>query len=216
MLNKQKIISDFLIVFIAGSSLFFSCNSSKTSTNKEDKGAPNKVGFETKNSYFPIGSNNKWQYINEGPRDESVLFDVKMEKMDYKGAELEADLNSFPFFTGNPDIVKLVFKDNGQIYSINKDGKEELFLESQDKLTQSNKWQYGQWEAYVGSTGMEVKAEKETFKNCIYISYSQYFTFAAELWLAKDVGIVKWGYNRTNPPTFKPQYYVLNNLTLEK
>jgi hypothetical protein len=213
MLSKFKIFTYLLIAFVVGTSLFFSCNSS----SNKDKGVSEiKLSAGSPNAYFPINSGNKWQYINEAPREESVLYDVNIEAIKTEGKDLIIELSSFPFFTNNSEKTKLVFKENGQIYSINKDGKEELFLESDKNLKQSNKWQYGQWEAYVGSTTMEAKTEKDTYKNCIYISFSQFFTFAAEVWLVKDVGIVKWGYNRTNPPTFKPQYYVLNNLTLEK
>jgi hypothetical protein len=142
---------------------------------------------------------------------------VNIEAINSKSSNgVEVILNSFPFFSGNLEKTKLVFKENGQVYSINKDGKEELFLEAAEKFNQSNKWSYGQWEAYVGSTTDKITTEMGTYENCVYINFSQYFTFAAEVWLAKDVGIVKWGYNRTNPPTFKPLYYVLKNLTLEK
>ncbi|RPI18184.1 MAG: hypothetical protein EHM58_06565 [Ignavibacteriae bacterium] len=213
MLIKYKIISDFFAVVIVSTSLFFSCNSSST---KEKGSSEIKIESGSHNAYFPVSNVNKWQYINEAPREESVIYDVNVESIRTENKNLIAELSTFPFFTNIQEKTKLTLKENGQIYTINKEGKEELFLESAENLKQSDKWKYGEWDANVGSTKEEVITEKGTFKDCIYISYSQYYTFAAELWLAKDVGIVKWGFNRTNPPTLKPLYYVLNNLTLEK
>jgi hypothetical protein len=210
MLIHTKILNNFLFAALISTSLFFSCNSSKVDQQK--KGPDSKSGTFKGNSYFPVSASSKWQYINEAPREESVLFDVNVESVKPSEEDIIAGFSSFPFFSGQSEKTTLTLKSNGQIYSINKDGKEELFLEPENKLKQGNTWDYGQWKAIVGNTSEKIVTENGTFENCININYSIYFTFSAELWLAKDIGIVKWGYNRTNPPTLKPNYYVLKNL----
>jgi hypothetical protein len=211
MLIHIKIFNKFFFAALISTSLFFSCNSSKN-IEQQKKGPDSKSGTIKGSSYFPVSGTGKWQYINEAPRDESVLFNVDVESVKPSDDDIIAGLSSFPFFSGLSEKTTLIFKKDGQVYSISKDGKEELFLESDSKLKQGNTWEYGQWKAIVGNTNEKIVTENGTYENCIFINYSIYFTFSAELWLAKDVGIVKWGYNRTNPPTLKPNYYVLKNL----
>lgn len=211
MLIQTKIINKFFFAALISTSLFFSCNSSKT-TEQQKKGPDSKSGTVKGNSFFPVSETGKWQYINEAPRDESVLFNVNVESKKNSENDIIAGMSSFPFFSGQSEKTTLILKSNGQVYTISKEGREELFLESDSKLNQGTTWDYGQWKAVVGNTNEKIVTENGTYENCIFINYSVYFTFSAELWLAKDAGIVKWGYNRTNPPTLKPNYYVLKNL----
>ena len=208
MILKFAIVSTFIILTAGFSN--FGCNSS----NKEIKD-PSVTG---KNSgYFPLQAGNKWEYINEAPREETELYSVEVKDIKSEGKDMTAELSSFPFFSKAQEITKLRVKPDGEIFVFNnKTNKDELFMPSPSSLNKGYTWQFGEWKGIVGSTNDTVKTEYGAFDNCIFLNFSIFYTFSAEIWVAKDKGIVKWGYNRTNPPTLKPQYYVLNKLSLAK
>jgi len=208
MVSKFIIISSF-IIFTAGFSNF-SCNSS-------DKELKDPSVTKESNDYFPLRTGNKWEYINEAPREETELYSVEVNDVKSDGKDIVAELSSFPFFSKSQEITKLRVKPDGEIFVFNnKTNKDELFMPSPSSFSKGYSWQFGEWKGFVGSTKDSVRAENETFNNCVFLNFSIYFTFSAEVWIAKDKGIVKWGYNRTNPPTLKPQYYVLNKMSLAK
>jgi hypothetical protein len=193
-----KLIHSFNLLLIAA--FLFNCNSSdKTSIT------------EKSNPYFPASKGNKWEYINEVPREETEIYKVEVLSTTRDGSDIIAELSSFPFFSKKEEKSTLKIKHDGSVYYNN-----DTLLPQNSNLVKDYNWKFGDWTGYIGSTTDTVKAENETFTNCILISYSISITFAADIWLARDKGIVKWGYNRTNPPTFKPLYYVLNKLTLAK
>ncbi len=169
------------------------------------------------NPYFPANKGNSWEYINEAPRDETELYKVEISSVKYDGKDQIVELSSFPFFSKNEEKTSLRIKPNGEVFLINeKSNKEELFIPEPSKMKKEFQWQFGEWAGFIGGTNETIKAENESFTDCIFLNFSIYYTFAAEVWIAKNKGIVKWGYNRTNPPTLKPQYYVLNKLSLAK
>jgi hypothetical protein len=202
-----KYIIIILYVMIAAALLSFGCNSSSYK----------KVTSNDVNPYFPSENGNMWEYINEGPREETELFKVEINRIIYEGKDLIIELNSFPFFSGYEEKSKLRIKPSGEVYYVNKQSqKDELFIPEISKFEKGYQWQFGQWTGWIGGTKETIKAENETFTDCIFLNFSISFTFSAEVWVAKDKGIVKWGYNRTNPPTPKPKYYVLNKMSLAK
>jgi hypothetical protein len=197
MIFKRHIHSINLLLLAA---FFFNCNSADKTRI-----------IEKPNPYFPASQGDKWEYINEAPREETEIFKVEVLSTSRDGNDIIAELSSFPFFSRKEEKSTLRIKDDGSVYYNN-----DTVLPENSKLKKDYSWKFGEWTGYVGSTNETVKAENETYTNCILISYSISITFAADIWLARDTGIVKWGYNRTNPPTFKPLFYVLNKLTLAK
>jgi hypothetical protein len=190
----------------------YSCNSS--SSKKEAKEKSNAENF---NLYFPAAEGNKWEYVNEAPREETELFKVEITGMKYDGKDQILEFNSFPFFSKNEEKTSLRIKPGGEVYLINtSSGKEELFMPEPSKFKKGYNWQFGMWAGAIASTDDTVKAETGTYYNCVLLNFSIYYTFAAEVWVAKDEGIVKWGYFRTNPPVLNPNFYVLNKLSLVK
>lgn len=200
-------------VLITAVFLNIGCNSS---SYKKDV-TKDTVPVKSFNEYFPVSEGNMWEYINEAPRKETELFNVQIINLKYDGEDQIVELNSFPFFTGNEEKSVLRINPNGEVYYADKQSlKDELFIPAPSYLNKEHQWKFGEWNGIIGSTKETVKAENETFTDCIFLNFSIYYTFSAEVWIAKDKGIVKWGYNRTNPPTPKPQYYVLNKLSLAK
>jgi hypothetical protein len=201
----------FLVIFTIVS--VYGCNSSsyKKEVIKE------KSSGENFNQYFPVAEGNKWEYINQAPREETEQFKVEITGVKYDGKDQIVEFNSFPFFSKKDEKTNLKIKPDGEIYLMNtSSGKEELFIPETSKFKKEYSWQFGEWTGIIGGTNDTVKTETGTYYNCIFLNFSIFYTFAAEVWVAKDKGIVKWGYFRTNPPTLNPQYYVLNKLNLVK
>ena len=177
---------------------------------KSSDGLSNKKNNAGSNPYFPVKDNSKWQYINEGPRDETELFSVNIKSVKEDGSDIIAVFDSFPFFMKQNEQTTLRIKSNGEVYILDKDLKENLFLPEPSKYQPNYTWQYGEWTAYIAQTDETVVTEKGTYEHCLSIGFSLGgITYSSVMWLSKDTGIVKWSSNRTNPPTLKPIYYVL-------
>lgn len=200
-----------IILFIVALSLL-GCNSSsntkKLSNKKSSQGINN-------NMYFPLAEGNKWEYVNEGPREETEIYKVEVKNMKSDGKDYLIELSSFPFFSKKEESTKLRIKGNGEIYVI-VGSNEELCFPSADNMKNGFSWKYGEWNGSVNNWKDSVKTEYGVFDDCLYLNYSISITFSAEIWIVKDIGIVKWAYVRTNPPTLKPTYYVLRNTELNK
>lgn len=210
MVVKIILITSYLFVSLAFSD--FGCNSSE---NK--KGQKNSSHVNEYNSYFPVQAGNKWEYINEAPREDTELVKIKVDDVKFADNVITAELSSFPFFSMSRELTTLKVNSSGEIFVLNnKSNKEELFMPSPSDFKKGHTWRFGEWTGVIGSTNETIKTENGTFDKCIFLNFSIYYTFSAEIWIAKDKGIVKWGYNRTNPPTLKPKYYVLNKLSLVK
>jgi hypothetical protein len=194
---SARVILCFSIFLISGFS-FLQCNSSeKTIKNK------------SANDYFPLNDGNSWQYINEAPREETVLIDVNCIGTNEKGV---FELNKYPFFANlnNSDReTKISIDDSGNVKVKNMDGLYSILLPAQGKWGDSYSWKFNDiLNAYLTSKLTNIKTEAGNF-DCIFIMFTDGFTFSYEMWLAKGKGIVKWGANRTNPPNPHPTYYVL-------
>lgn len=211
MYAKYILAASFVLINTAY--LNYGCNSS--SYKKEI--IKDTLSEQVYNPYFPANKGNMWEYINEAPREETELFKIEISSIKHDGEDQIVELSSFPFFSKSEEKTVLRIKPNGEVFLKNEiSNKEELFIPEPTKMKKEYQWQFGEWSGFIGGTNETVKAEKETFDNCIFLNFAISITFSAEIWIAKDKGIVKWGYNRTNPPTLKPQYYVLNKLSLAK
>jgi hypothetical protein len=211
--NKKLAINIIPLIIAV---VLFNCNSSsdlkKLSDKKKDS---NKNSVTAYNPYFPISEGNSWEYINQGPRDKSEIFTVRMVSVSEDGMDKIVELNSFPFFSKKEESTRLRIKEDGSVYLLNGT-REDLCIPSANNFKNGYTWNFAEWNCSVTVWNDTVQTENGNYSNCIFLNYSISITFSAELWLAKDVGIVKWTYIRTNPPTLNPVYYVLKNMTLSK
>ena len=203
MLHNRVIFSVFLFVYL----IMISCGSSPYSKKES---ADRKT-----NPYFPVTEGSKWEFASEAPGEETVIHKVEISLIKNAGDDKIAGFSAFPFF-GKDSSASLRVKPDGTVYLTDMNQKENMLIPGPDNLKKDYVWEFENWRGVVASANETVKTKYGTFENCIYLSYSIYFTFSAELWLAKDAGIVKWGYNRTNPPTLKPEYYVLTKMNIAK
>lgn len=185
----------------------FQCNSSE-SVKKEERKKENS-GNSAYNSYFPVKDGNTWTYINEGPRDETELFTVKATDIRKVDGGIQANLSCFPYLTKDNESRSITVKDNGDIEINNYMGTSGVFFPSVNNFSKGHTWSFGIFNAKINSCTESVKTEDGDYTDCCYVMMTDGFTFSFEMWFKKDIGIVKWGANRTNPPTLKAVYYVL-------
>jgi hypothetical protein len=196
-------------IFLAVS--VFQCSSSNKVSNKKSA---------EYNPYFPATEGNFWEYINEAPREETELWKVEVRGQKSEGNDKIYAFSSFPFFSKTEEEKPIRMKEDGSVYMSTYadviNWTEWKILPEISNLKKDYTWNFGIWNGYVASTSETVKAENQTFTDCIKINYAASITFSAEIWLAKNTGIVKWGYFRTNPPTLTFTYYVLNKSSFTK
>lgn len=170
------------------------CNSSK-------KEIISKVQYE--NEYFPLKNNMSWKYVNEAPREETIIIDINC-----KIAENKIMFDNYPFFGNSESGTEFFTDESSNLFVKEKAGGSFLLLPPANKFADNYRWKYSNLlSAYMTKTPVEVKTEEGIY-SCIYVVFTDGFTFSYEMWLAKGVGVVKWGANRTNPPSI-PVYYVL-------
>jgi hypothetical protein len=168
------------------------------------------------NPYFPTTVGNFWTYINEAPRDETELITVKVDSVKARTDGNYIFMSSFPFFDKLNRPRYLTIKENGEIDlapEVNIRGRQGPYIPATENFKKGYQWDFG-WKGYVNDGDVTVTTETGTFEGCYFVLITDGFTFSHELWFKKDVGIVKWGSNRTNPPTLKPIYYVLKEYKL--
>ncbi len=204
MKNMSKISLLILVIFAVTA---FSCNSSDTKSKSEIK----KTEDGNFNPYFPLKENNKWVYINEAPRDETITFTVEAKDSKKVDSGIQFKVSSFPYLTQDNAERTLTVRSNGEIEIDNYMGTSGVIITSPGNFKTRNKWSFGLFNATVISEKETAVTENGTYNDCVYIMMTDGFTFSYEMWFKKDVGIVKWGANRTNPPQLKPLYYVMKD-----
>jgi len=202
----MKIMSKLsLMILVIFAITAFSCNSSDTKSKIETKITES----DNFNIYFPLKENNKWVYINEAPREETNTFTVEAKDVKKVDGGIQLEVSSFPYLTQDTEERTLFVKSNGEIEIKNYMGSSGIIIPSPDNFKTGSKWSFGIFNASVNSVNETTVTEDGTYNNCVYVMMTDGFTFSYEMWFVKDVGIVKWGANRTNPPQLKPLYYVL-------
>lgn len=209
MRNFSK-YSVLLLIIVAGSA--FSCNSGDTKTSVKDKKSLSGDNF---NEYFPIAEGNKWVYINEAPREETNTYTVQVKDVKKIEGGIQLKVSSFPYLTQSNEERTLKVHSNGEIEISDYMGASGIIIPRASDMKTGNKWSFGIFTGYVNSENETAVTEAGTYNDCIYVSMTDGFTFSYEMWFKKDVGIVKWGANRTNPPQLTRTYYVLKEIELK-
>jgi len=161
---------------------------------------------------IPLKENEVIEYINEAPRTETDLADVKVLSIqEGKDDFTYVNLSSNPFFDmRDKQLFLKVDTKSGKIFS-DAGGKEDLLIPEKKNLKKDFSWNYGEWNAVIDSETETVVTEKNTYTNCLKIYYNLSVTMVAEVWIKPKIGIVKFGAYRTNPPSLTRTYYVLKN-----
>src|SRR5690348_8820164 len=111
-----------LILFISMASAF-SCNTSDT---KKVSDINRKSTYD--NPFFPLAEGNYWTYVNEAPREETVLFTVKAKDTKKIDGGIQLKVTSFPYMTKDEKEVTLRQKSNGEIEAVDYFGGTGIFI----------------------------------------------------------------------------------------
>lgn len=175
------------LTFLAA--LFFSCNSAEVNNPST--------------SLLPLVKNKEWNYKYE-KSDSNIS--VKIIVISSISAGTRAQFDSFPFFGdfGN-DIIE---KSDG---SYLLESQSFMFIPPGDKIKSGYKWESKEWKCSVVNEKEDVNISGKVYKDCVHIRYSLSITFSAEIWLKIGVGVVKWSFIRTNPPSPEFGYFLLKD-----
>ena len=185
----------------------FQCNSSESVKNEEKK--KENSGNSNFNPYFPVKDGNTWTYINETPREETELFTITASEIRKVEGGIQVKLSSFPFLTKDNESRSITVMGSGAIEINNYMGNSGVIFPSENNFSKGHSWSFGIFNAKINSCVESVTTEDGEFTDCCYAMMTDGFTFSFEMWFKKDIGIVKWGANRTNPPILRAVYYVL-------
>jgi hypothetical protein len=142
------------------------------------------------------------------------LFTVRAADIRKVESGIQAKMSSFPYLTKDNTARTITVKTNGEIEINDYFNGSGVIIPAENNFKKGYQWTFGIFGGSVNSENETIKTEAGFFDNCYYILLTEGFTFSFEMWFKKDVGIVKWGANRTNPPTFNPVYYVLKEYKL--
>ena len=162
------------------------------------------------NEFFPVSVGNQWHYSIENPGKEKDKYDVEITDQENVGDEIKVVFNSFPFFWLKEEKTTLIGKESGDVYIIDENKNENLLIPRDSDIREGFTWEMGEWNASIISTHEKVKTMNVDYEDCVHINYTISISFNSELWLSKNTGIVKWGFNRTNPPSLNFTYYLLD------
>ncbi len=172
-------------------------------------------GSDSSNSYFPLKDGNSWTYLNEAPREETERYDVSASEFKKTESGTQMKMTCFPYLTKDSGSRTIIIKHDGSIEINDYMGYSGIIIPKLENFKNGFEWKFGELTGRISSSGDTVKTEAGNFTDCFYVMLTEGFTFSYEMWFKKDVGIVKWGANRTNPPVLKPVYYVLKEYSLK-
>ena len=194
----------FLPLFV-----FTSLDCSTTDKKSDDKQLNDSNVF-FHNEFFPVSVGNQWYYSIENPGEEKDKYDVEITDQEKAGDEDKVEFNSFPFFWLKEEKTTLIVKESGDVYIIDENKNESLLIPRDSDIREGFNWKMGEWNASIINTHEKIKTMNVVYEDCIHINYTISISFNSELWLSKNTGIVKWGFNRTNPPSLNFTYYLLD------
>lgn len=168
-----------------------SCNSSKIESTQ--------IG----NLYFPLSNNLQLNY-RSSLTDNIVTINIS------KSGKKDSDeflFDRFPFIWNLDSSVNVFVKNDGEVIC-KFFGEDFIFLPSMEKMKSGYKWETQEWNAVI-SNQSSISLSNKTYNGVYKVSYNLSITYNAEIWFAKGVGVIKWGFNRVNPPTPEFEYFEL-------
>ena len=187
-----------LLILIAVS--LFSCNSA--GVNSGDNGL------------LTLSKGNSWSYdydVELNPKSSSF----KIESVSNSSGETKAVFDSFPVLGMWDTKTTILEKSDGSYYLDYPEAMDLMFIPPKEKIKTGYKWTSGEWNCNVAGESEDLLVSGKTYKNCVHISFSASITFWGEFWVKEGVGIVKWQFLRTNPPTTELGHYLLKEYSLK-
>jgi hypothetical protein len=164
--------------------------------------------------FIPLSSGNKWVYEYNNERN-SKTYSTEVKSIKSAGGSfIEAVFDSFEYL-GFYDQKRIILKSDGSYEVKYTDGGNFQFIPPADKQKKDFKWTSREWNCRVISDSESVTVGGKTYSDCVHLGYVMSITFSAQLWVKPGVGIVKWFFNRTNPPTLEFGEFELKDHTLK-
>lgn len=145
------------------------------------------------------GAGNKWTYIYD---NESKPHTLIVEVLKHETGQLI--LSDFPYLCLNSESRVLYYTDGSHIVNNIK------FYPPYNNIKKDHMWESGGYNFSIVNTNENIIIGDKLYSDCIHISFSNSITYAGEMWIKDGVGIVKWSFIRTNPPSTEVGYYLLN------
>ena len=160
---------------------------------------------------LPMDSGDKWEYeydIKSNPK--TVSFEITNAA--YTFGQVMSTFDSFPCF-GRDLKTEIVIRQDGS-YEISQ-LMNFMLLPPPDKIKTGYKWESSEWKCRIVNDSEDLTILGKEYKDCVHITYSSSITFLGEMWLKEGVGIVKWQFLRTNPPTTELGHYLLKTYSIK-
>lgn len=184
-----------IILILSVAAGLFSCNTADKDTNNKNY-----------HSLFPLGDM-EWiyEYDQESiPKTQSLRIKYSYGSF----GQFYAIFESFPCL-GRWDTETIIAKKSDGSYSMQTGGENLMFIPPTDKIKTGYQWKSSEWNCTIADDKEDVVISGKTYKDCVHITFSASITFWGEMWLKEGVGIVKWQFLRTNPPTTELGHYLL-------
>jgi hypothetical protein len=203
----KLILSYIIIAFFAGCA----SNESGLKNDKDKKPKEREYKSDFANEYFPLKDSSVFIYINETDNNEQFTVRVLEKSLTLNGTEVL--LSSFPYMTKDTAAKSVLINNQGEIEITDYMGSSGIIIPAAKNFKEGYNWKFGIFSGFISKSQDTVNTQIGGFSDLFYVILTDGFTFSFEMWFKKNIGIVKWGANRTNPPTLKPVYYIINSVS---
>lgn len=153
------------------------------------------------NPYFPLSNN---MTLNYKSLNSDKITNVKVLSSSERNLN-DFTFSRFPFIWNLDSSIKVSVTNDGEILC-KFFGEDLILLPSSDKMKTGYNWTSQEWNVYIESLS-QMQIGNQTFDDVYKVNYNLSITYTSEIWFAKGIGIIKWGFNRVNPPTLNIEYH---------
>jgi hypothetical protein len=149
----------------------------------------------------------KWSYTSDSEFNSKTI-SVNVKYWWGSFGQFYEIYNQFPYLGIEYECTVVTY--SGGSKKVNDNNNDIMFYPPDDSIKNGYTWESGGYSFKTIDTNEEIIINKNLYSNCIHISFSNSITYAGEMWIKEGVGIVKWSFIRTNPPSTEVGYYLLN------
>lgn len=160
--------------------------------------------------FIPISVKNKWIYKYDHELNPKNL-SFQINEVKSSNGSKQVTFDNFPCL-GLYDSKAIIIKNTDGSYKLDyPEAVDFIFIPPQDKIETGYRWTSGEWNCSILGINESLVIDGKTYTDCLHITFSSSITFWGEMWIKKGVGIVKWAFNRTNPPTTELGHWELTD-----
>ena len=163
---------------------------------------------------LPLTKGSSWEYdydVELNPK--STAF--KVTDVETASGKTSATFDSFPCLGMWDTKTVIIGKSDGSYLLDYPEAENLMFIPPANKIKTGYQWKSSEWNLTITGDKEDVTVSGKTYKDCVHITFSASITFWGEMWLKEGVGIVKWQFLRTNPPTTELGHYLLKTYSIK-